>query len=93
MIVLDPLVLHAMLDSLSLNRASADQPLLSSAELTDSDDTPVDNEDQNWLPNVLLMLLKNIWAERADCFFGADMGTYHTTGQVSCRLIICSIRS
>jgi Uma2 family endonuclease len=51
-----------------------------STELPDSDDTPVDNEDQNWLPNVLLLLLKYIWADRTDWFFGVDMGVYHSTG-------------
>jgi Uma2 family endonuclease len=54
--------------------------LPSSTELPDSDDTPVDDEDQNWLPNVLLLLLKYIWAERTDWFFGVDMGVYHPTG-------------
>jgi Uma2 family endonuclease len=51
--------------------------LPSSLELPDSDDIPVDNEDQNWVPNVLLLLLKYIWAERTDWFFGVDMGFYH----------------
>jgi hypothetical protein len=37
--------------------------LPSSFELPDSDRTPVDDEDQNWLPNVLLLLLKYIWGE------------------------------
>jgi Uma2 family endonuclease len=54
--------------------------LPSSAELPDSDDTPVDNEDQNFLPNFLLFLLHLIWADRNDWYFGADMGIYHTTG-------------
>lgn len=49
-------------------------------ELPDSDDIPVDNEDQNLIPNVLLFLLKFIWANRNDWFFGADMGIYHPTG-------------
>jgi Uma2 family endonuclease len=53
--------------------------LPSSWELPDSDDIPVDNEDQNWVPNVLLLLLKYIWAERIDWFFGVDMGVYHDT--------------
>jgi hypothetical protein len=39
------------------------QYLPPSTELPDSDDIPVDNEDQNWIPNVLLMLLKNMWAD------------------------------
>ncbi|GAB4459393.1 MAG: Uma2 family endonuclease [Elainellaceae cyanobacterium] len=54
--------------------------LPSSAELPCSDDTPVDNEDQNLIPNILLFLLKFIWADRSDWFFGVDMGVYHTTG-------------
>ncbi len=49
-------------------------------ELASSDDTPVDNEDQNFLPNVLLFLLSSIWANRMDWFFGVDMAVYHTTG-------------
>jgi Uma2 family endonuclease len=57
------------------------QYLPPSTELPDSDDIPVDNEDQNWIPNVLLMLLKNIWPLRTDWFFGVDMGVYHTTGK------------
>lgn len=54
--------------------------LPSSDELPCSDDTPVDNEDQNLIPNILLFLLKFIWADRNDWFFGVDMGVYHTTG-------------
>jgi Uma2 family endonuclease len=57
------------------------QHLPSSAELPDSDDTPVDNEDQNFIPNYLLFLLEFIWATRNDGFFGIDMGIYHTTGR------------
>jgi Uma2 family endonuclease len=55
--------------------------LPSTAELPCSDDTPVDNEDQNLLPNILLFLLKTIWAERMDWYFGVDMAIYHTTGE------------
>ena len=54
--------------------------LPSSAELPCSDDIPVDNEDQNLLPNYLLFLLQRIWAERFDWFFAVDMALYHTTG-------------
>jgi Uma2 family endonuclease len=54
--------------------------LPTSAELPCSDDTPVDNEDQNFIPNLLLFLLESIWANRNDWFFGVDMGVYHTTG-------------
>lgn len=49
-------------------------------ELACSDDIPVDNEDQNFLPNILLFLLNSIWASRTDWFFGVDMAIYHTTG-------------
>jgi len=54
--------------------------LPTSEELPCSDDTPVDNEDQNFLPNFLLFLLEYLWADRQDWFFGVDMGIYHTTG-------------
>jgi Uma2 family endonuclease len=54
--------------------------LPTSAELPCSDDTPVDNENQNFIPNLLLFLLKFIWENRSDWFFGVDMGIYHTTG-------------
>ncbi|MBW4553420.1 MAG: Uma2 family endonuclease [Aphanocapsa sp. GSE-SYN-MK-11-07L] len=56
------------------------QNLPTSDQLPCSDDTPVDNEDQNLLPNVLLFLLNTIWAERMDWYFGVDMAVYHTTG-------------
>jgi Uma2 family endonuclease len=57
------------------------QPALpTSDELPCSDDTPVDNEDQNLLPNVLLFLLASIWADRLDWYFGVDMAVCHTTG-------------
>ncbi|HLO83467.1 MAG TPA: Uma2 family endonuclease [Nostocaceae cyanobacterium] len=56
------------------------QILPTSEQLPCSDDTPVDNEDQNFLPNFLLFLLDFIWSERQDWYFGVDMGIYHTTG-------------
>jgi Uma2 family endonuclease len=56
------------------------QSLPSTADLPCSDDTPVDNEDQNLLPNLLLLLLAYLWSERMDWYFGADMAIYHTTG-------------
>lgn len=55
--------------------------LPTSAELPCSDDTPVDNEDQNLLPNILLFMLEFIWRDRWDWFFAVDMGLYHTTGE------------
>jgi Uma2 family endonuclease len=57
------------------------QHLPSTTELPCSDDTPVDNEDQNYLPNFLLFLLELIWADCQDWFFGIDMAVYHTTGE------------
>lgn len=54
--------------------------LPTTAELPCSDDTPVDSEDQNFLPNLLLFILESIWANRNDWFFGIDMGIYHKTG-------------
>ncbi|KKI98363.1 hypothetical protein PROH_19635 [Prochlorothrix hollandica PCC 9006 = CALU 1027] len=54
--------------------------LPSPEELPCSDDTPVDNEDQNLLPNLLLATLSRIWQHRQDWFFGVDMALYHTTG-------------
>ncbi|ARV62966.1 hypothetical protein BZZ01_10690 [Nostocales cyanobacterium HT-58-2] len=54
--------------------------LPSTDELPCCDDIPVDNEDQNFLPNILLFLLNSIWANRMDWFFGVDMAVYHTTG-------------
>jgi Uma2 family endonuclease len=59
---------------------SLHQPLPSTADLPCSDDTPVDNEDQNLLPNLLLLLLTTLWATRMDWYFGVDMAVYHTTG-------------
>ncbi|NES19899.1 MAG: Uma2 family endonuclease [Symploca sp. SIO3E6] len=54
--------------------------LPSTEDLPCSDDTPVDNEDQNLLPNLLLFILANIWSDRMDWYFGVDMAVYHTTG-------------
>ncbi len=56
------------------------QHLPTGDELPSSDDTPVDNEDQNLVPNILLFLLEHLWKTRQDCFFAVDMGVYHTTG-------------
>lgn len=60
--------------------SSLDHPLPGAAELPCSDDTPVDNEDQNLLPNLLLLLLTHLWSERMDWFLGVDMAIYHTAG-------------
>ena len=60
--------------------SSVAKALPSSMDLPCSDDTPVDNEDQNLLPNLLLMLLAHLWSDRMDWYFGADMAVYHNTG-------------
>jgi Uma2 family endonuclease len=46
-------------------------------DLPDSDETPVDNELQNDIPNMLLNLLRSIWGNRQDWFLGVDMGIYY----------------
>ncbi|MDB9415166.1 Uma2 family endonuclease [Microcystis aeruginosa] len=46
-------------------------------ELPCSDETPVDNQLQNDIPNLLLSLLAFIWMERDDWYFGVDMGVYY----------------
>ncbi len=46
-------------------------------ELIDTDDTPVDNEDQNLIPNLLLTTLLIRWGQRQDWFFGVDMAIFH----------------
>jgi len=51
--------------------------LPTAADLISSDETPVDNELQNDIPNLLLYLLREIWAERSDWFWGVDMGIYY----------------
>ena len=55
------------------------RPLPRGIDLPDSDDTPVDNENQNFLPNYLLFLLGEIWKERNDWYLGVDMGVYYPT--------------
>lgn len=63
-----------------MNSTDFHTALPSTDELPCSDDTPVDNEDQNFLPNILLFLLNSIWTNRQDWFFAVDMALYHTTG-------------
>jgi Uma2 family endonuclease len=57
------------------------QSLPSAFDLPDSDDTPVDNELQNLVPNLLLAILAIAWSDRQDWFFGVDMGIYYQTNQ------------
>jgi Uma2 family endonuclease len=49
-------------------------------ELPHSDETPVDNELQNEIPNFILNLLRLIWEERQDWFFGVDMAIHYQVG-------------
>ena len=55
--------------------------LPTSEELPCSDDTPVDNEYQNTIPNWLIAILEQIWGDRQDWFFGVDMGIYDREAQ------------
>lgn len=60
--------------------SSLHQQLPNADELLGSDDIPVDNEDQNLLPNLLLLLLTHLRSDRMDWYFGVDMAIYHATG-------------
>ena len=66
------------------DRAALDEleRLPGSLELPDSDDTPVDNEGQNDIPNGLRLALAQLWHNRQDWFFGVDMGIYDRIGRV-----------
>jgi Uma2 family endonuclease len=46
-------------------------------ELPSSDETPVDNQLQNDIPNLLLHQLASIWSGRDDWYFGVDMAVYY----------------
>ncbi|BAY25015.1 hypothetical protein NIES2100_48140 [Calothrix sp. NIES-2100] len=52
-------------------------PRLSWYSTTDSDDTPVDNELQNLIPNLLAAILALAWNDRTDWYFGVDLGIYY----------------
>ena len=56
---------------------TANRILPTAEELPFSDETPVDNQLQNDIPNLLLSLLASIWANRDDWYFGVDMGVYY----------------
>ena len=62
--------------------------LPSAEELPDSDDTPVDNELQTFVPQLLHDMLSQYWSERTDWLFGINMGIYHTTGENSRKPIV-----
>jgi Uma2 family endonuclease len=57
-------------------RYDPNQYLPSAAELPDSDDTPVDHEFQNSIPNQLRSALAMAWPERLDWFWGVRVGVY-----------------
>ncbi len=66
-------------------------PLLrlpTSEELPCSDDTPVDNEIQNLIPNLLLAVLSFVWGDRQNWFLGVDMGIYYLYQQVRQPVIV-----
>jgi Uma2 family endonuclease len=73
------------------NLLDPDLRLPGSEELPCSDDTPVDNENQNTLPNWLLLILEDIWGDglrpafghRQDWFLGVDMGIYVREAQAN----------
>jgi Uma2 family endonuclease len=54
-----------------------------SAHLPESDDTPVDNELQLLVPFLLRLILRQIWCDRSDWFFGINMGVYDRQGQMA----------
>jgi Uma2 family endonuclease len=56
---------------------SKNRILPTAEELPSSDETPVDNQLQNDIPNLLLSLLASIWASRDDWYFGVDMAIYY----------------
>jgi Uma2 family endonuclease len=45
-------------------------------ELSYSDDTPVDSELQELIPSLLKSILRTLWDERMDWFFGIGMAIY-----------------
>jgi Uma2 family endonuclease len=57
------------------------QYLPTEEELPSSDDTPVDNELQILVPNLLRAILAIAWAERYDWFLGVNMGVYYDPGK------------
>jgi len=62
---------------------SQNRILPTAEELPSSDETPVDNQLQNDIPNLLLSLLALIWANRDDWYFGVDMGVYYNPDEAA----------
>ncbi|MEO0803720.1 MAG: Uma2 family endonuclease [Cyanobacteria bacterium J06642_2] len=57
-------------------------------DLPGSDETPVDNEDQNFVPNILLFILEYLWRSREDWYFGVDMALYYLSDTGKTRSIV-----
>lgn len=57
------------------------QYLPSAEELPDSDDTPVDNELQILVANLLGSILAWVWRTRTDWFWGTNMGVYYSPNE------------
>lgn len=70
-------IIPAIVKTTMIQQSTWRDCLPSSAELPDSDETPVDNELQNLIPNLLEAILAIAWANREDWFFGVDMGVYY----------------
>ena len=51
--------------------------LPTAAELPHSDETPVDNQLQDDIPQLLKSILQRLWSDRQDWFFAVDMGLYY----------------
>jgi len=51
--------------------------LPTAADLPHSDETPVDNQLQDEIPQLLKAMLKQLWADRQDWFFAVDMAFYY----------------
>jgi Uma2 family endonuclease len=72
---------QALMDQTLSDPIEPEEILPGSADLPDSDDTPVDNEGQNDIPNGLRQALAQLWQDRQDWFFGVDMAIYDREGQ------------
>lgn len=57
-------------------------------DLPGSDETPVDNEDQNFVPNILLFVLEYLWRTNQDWFFGVDMAVYYLSAPGEAKPIV-----
>jgi len=67
----EPIMTETIVSPLSQSVAWVDdEQLPGSAELPDSDDTPVDNEGQNYIPNGLRLALAQLWSDRQVWVFG-----------------------